>query len=57
MIVPDLDRDTLADALDAIVDPALGPITRAKLDSALSTTGYWVCAIQRKFAHLASGEF
>ncbi|BGP16435.1 hypothetical protein JCM10213v2_004437 [Rhodosporidiobolus nylandii] len=54
--VPDLATEDLGPALDEILDPACGPVTRDKLDRALGLTGYFVCAVQRFFSSISAGR-
>lgn len=42
--------------LDSIFDPQTGPITRQKIDDSLALTGYFICALQRTYSKIATGE-
>ncbi|KAM0752855.1 hypothetical protein T439DRAFT_346629 [Meredithblackwellia eburnea MCA 4105] len=52
--VPNLDTHDLGTELDDLLSPAWGPVTRIKLDKALSLTGYYVSAVQREYVDLAT---
>lgn len=54
--VPDLAAEDLGPELDDILDPTYGRIDRPKLDRALGLTGYFVCAVQRAYAAIASSR-
>ncbi|GAA6007000.1 hypothetical protein JCM10207_009166 [Rhodosporidiobolus poonsookiae] len=56
VLVPDLATEDLGPLLDDILDPAHGPVTRAKLDRALGLTGYFVCSVQRCFSHISASR-
>jgi hypothetical protein len=56
VLVPNLAQEDLGVALDNILSPAWGPITRAKLSEALATTGFYVSAVQRTYATITTGE-
>ncbi|KAL8279123.1 hypothetical protein RQP46_008379 [Phenoliferia psychrophenolica] len=52
--VPDLAQADLGLGLEHILSPEWGKVTREKLDSALAMTGFFVSAIQRTFATIAT---
>ncbi|KAK4049491.1 hypothetical protein OIO90_005442 [Microbotryomycetes sp. JL221] len=53
IVLPDLARDSLAEALDQVFD---GPLTPKQVEDALALTGYWVCALQRTYARISSAR-
>ena len=55
--VPDLTQAGLGRGLEMILSPEYGPVTREKLDKALALTGFFVSAIQRTYAAIATGWF
>ncbi|KAK4701620.1 26S proteasome regulatory subunit T3, partial [Phenoliferia sp. Uapishka_3] len=57
VLVPNLAQQDLGVALDNILSSQASVITRAKLDEALALTGYYVSAIQRNYAAIATGNF
>ncbi|KAM0791491.1 hypothetical protein ACM66B_005944 [Microbotryomycetes sp. NB124-2] len=53
IVLPDLERDSLSDALDQVFD---GPLVPKQIEDALALTGFWVCALQRTYARISSAR-
>ncbi|KAK4046280.1 hypothetical protein OIV83_006203 [Microbotryomycetes sp. JL201] len=53
IVLPDLERDGLANALDQVFE---GPLAPKQIEDALALTGFWVCALQRTYARISSSR-